>query len=98
MCRPRKCAIHEAPATKRFGWLEGGRPRDHPDFTQELVFGVTRISASERGGLIEFPRWKRLEQVRESAQSPLSHAYAATTRSEERRVGKECRSRWSPYH
>ena len=23
---------------------------------------------------------------------------APTTRSEERRVGKECRSRWSPYH
>src|SRR2546426_2353361 len=23
---------------------------------------------------------------------------AATRRSEERRVGKECRSRWSPYH
>ena len=23
---------------------------------------------------------------------------AATSRSEERRVGKECRSRWSPYH
>ena len=23
---------------------------------------------------------------------------AATKRSEERRVGKECRSRWSPYH
>ena len=23
---------------------------------------------------------------------------AAPTRSEERRVGKECRSRWSPYH
>ena len=22
----------------------------------------------------------------------------ATGRSEERRVGKECRSRWSPYH
>ena len=22
----------------------------------------------------------------------------ATSRSEERRVGKECRSRWSPYH
>ena len=25
-------------------------------------------------------------------------ALAQTTRSEERRVGKECRSRWSPYH
>ena len=25
-------------------------------------------------------------------------AQEGTTRSEERRVGKECRSRWSPYH
>src|SRR5438034_11840977 len=25
-------------------------------------------------------------------------AQSETTRSEERRVGKECRSRWSPYH
>ena len=25
-------------------------------------------------------------------------AWGAKTRSEERRVGKECRSRWSPYH
>ena len=24
--------------------------------------------------------------------------FKVTTRSEERRVGKECRSRWSPYH
>ena len=24
--------------------------------------------------------------------------YATDSRSEERRVGKECRSRWSPYH
>src|SRR2546430_11433764 len=24
--------------------------------------------------------------------------YQCTSRSEERRVGKECRSRWSPYH
>ena len=26
------------------------------------------------------------------------NALVQTTRSEERRVGKECRSRWSPYH
>src|SRR5256885_12628784 len=25
-------------------------------------------------------------------------SYFPSTRSEERRVGKECRSRWSPYH
>ena len=30
---------------------------------------------------------------------PMAAALASTTtRSEERRVGKECRSRWSPYH
>src|SRR5215203_6539545 len=29
---------------------------------------------------------------------PSAVKYASDTRSEERRVGKECRSRWSPYH
>src|SRR5216684_4946309 len=28
----------------------------------------------------------------------VSYCYAVRDRSEERRVGKECRSRWSPYH
>ena len=28
----------------------------------------------------------------------LKHTHTNTGRSEERRVGKECRSRWSPYH
>ena len=28
----------------------------------------------------------------------LRGAYKEHERSEERRVGKECRSRWSPYH
>ena len=27
-----------------------------------------------------------------------AHKRSLLTRSEERRVGKECRSRWSPYH
>ena len=29
---------------------------------------------------------------------PLSRRVKEAERSEERRVGKECRSRWSPYH
>ena len=29
---------------------------------------------------------------------PSIRAYLGLARSEERRVGKECRSRWSPYH
>src|SRR5687767_15275744 len=31
-------------------------------------------------------------------QQPGFHAASFSIRSEERRVGKECRSRWSPYH
>ena len=30
--------------------------------------------------------------------SSFHHVSSASRRSEERRVGKECRSRWSPYH
>src|SRR2546425_3421240 len=34
-----------------------------------------------------------------SIKEVLDHLiYATASRSEERRVGKECRSRWSPYH
>ena len=29
---------------------------------------------------------------------PQAEVYVYEDRSEERRVGKECRSRWSPYH
>ena len=32
------------------------------------------------------------------AQSEANATQLFGTRSEERRVGKECRSRWSPYH
>ena len=34
----------------------------------------------------------------ELASSGVDPLDAAAVRSEERRVGKECRSRWSPYH
>ena len=39
------------------------------------------------------------ERVKETFSyfSPIPFGYA-NFRSEERRVGKECRSRWSPYH
>ena len=33
-----------------------------------------------------------------AAEVPRESAPCNATRSEERRVGKECRSRWSPYH
>ena len=38
------------------------------------------------------------ERMIERQIKQLHEAGINTTRSEERRVGKECRSRWSPYH
>ena len=43
----------------------------------------------------------RAAEALKGAQRARIHTFIATsalTRSEERRVGKECRSRWSPYH
>ena len=57
--------------------------------------------------------WKRLGMIKNGTIAYCSDDYAALAntlerfykgflqiqmRSEERRVGKECRSRWSPYH
>ena len=39
-----------------------------------------------------------LDEVRTSDRPVTPSPSNTTTRSEERRVGKECRSRWSPYH
>ena len=44
---------------------------------------------------------ERVEHSRpyfETLYKTLTEIAAADPRSEERRVGKECRSRWSPYH
>ena len=38
-----------------------------------------------------------LKDVREESYKALKEEISSM-RSEERRVGKECRSRWSPYH
>ena len=40
-----------------------------------------------------------LKELQEKLQLQMLYTkVSAHTRSEERRVGKECRSRWSPYH
>src|SRR5260221_6767662 len=52
-------------------------------------------------GFLGFGRWLKYPMDQAgvpSAVQPLAVNYLLDTRSEERRVGKECRSRWSPYH
>src|SRR3989441_8939754 len=56
-----------------------------------------RAQVVSRDGLREFVR----EAARETGEQKFSLGFLLsewTERSEERRVGKECRSRWSPYH
>src|SRR3712207_7214089 len=56
--------------------------------------GETRDLSGERQEIVS----KLVEKLQawEKQVSPAEVLYAR--RSEERRVGKECRSRWSPYH
>src|SRR3954449_5763519 len=44
------------------------------------------------------PRLREMTLVRVTTESEQSQMIRRPPRSEERRVGKECRSRWSPYH
>ena len=55
---------------------------------------LERITEPER--IISF----RVEWVDDKGEIQVNRGYRVqyNSRSEERRVGKECRSRWSPYH
>ena len=53
--------------------------------------GGATIVRGLRTAMKSGPRLPQLEKALAQKQRP-------NTRSEERRVGKECRSRWSPYH
>src|SRR2546427_5882813 len=44
------------------------------------------------------PRSERKTRLRPSVDQSGCQSCDGEVRSEERRVGKECRSRWSPYH
>src|SRR5256885_4621061 len=67
----------------------------------EVRYSLCDAAAPRRGVHREDALWLRPERssgsrTRDSGSSPRLMAWS--TRSEERRVGKECRSRWSPYH
>src|ERR1044071_6913482 len=69
-------------------WLHKARELPKEEFRQEVEKELTG-KASEPHEIIYFKLYKSQIPVVEQA---------IKTRSEERRVGKECRSRWSPYH
>ena len=50
------------------------------------------------GDLVSDPEFKAMLRESFKGSFTFKHADQIVERSEERRVGKECRSRWSPYH
>src|SRR3990172_4510262 len=73
------------------GEAEGNVPRMMEDFAADEL---KQFYSSEPVELTGLPRLNRT-LIRKQNYAP---ADALQARSEERRVGKECRSRWSPYH
>ena len=67
-------------------------PADLAERLESTLTAITEIAADE------LETWE-LSAMRDPRNWARPAAAAVVgTRSEERRVGKECRSRWSPYH
>ena len=64
------------------------------------LWALTEDDARRR--LSEEPQFADYSEIKSITLSPSNKPYPDKVnyaiRSEERRVGKECRSRWSPYH
>src|SRR2546423_9539452 len=74
------------------GWQGGSRRR-------VLLGGAAIVGELELNMFL--PDDRSIHQDQRALQKVIQLAYVAgpwIRRSEERRVGKECRSRWSPYH
>src|SRR2546422_4489405 len=70
-------------------------------FEKDQLFMSVRRALQHRRLVLENRNYQRnLEELVEERTAQLSGALTQLeqSRSEERRVGKECRSRWSPYH
>jgi len=93
------------------GWLERalGPTRDSVVTVEatgvvvsSLVLRLAPVEPVMLCGFLTFPSGRAREVAvayRDlMADAPVSVGGGLTLRSEERRVGKECRSRWSPYH
>jgi len=82
-----------------------GEPATADDDAQPVDAPAETAQPVDEPKLVEPP--KLVEAAKPAAPAPTAPAPAAVQqtlrlnpppRSEERRVGKECRSRWSPYH
>ena len=67
----------------------------HPEIMHSLIRAYGQVQPNL---LLHASGWPTAEELDSNVFAGQSAYGMAATRSEERRVGKECRSRWSPYH
>ena len=75
---------------------EGGKPAANTDKLKALRAAMDKIEKNYGKGSIMKLGDESIEDIEVIPTGSI--ALNAALRSEERRVGKECRSRWSPYH
>src|SRR3989454_2105770 len=102
------CSIFFFSSRRRHTRLQGDRSSDvcssdlHVDARPlERLGALAHLHGEERLDLPDPPREAHRALPALSRARTICHSMPGpwrSTRSEERRVGKECRSRWSPYH
>src|SRR2546430_6485406 len=103
MARPRKYSDELRERAVRL-YSESDRPIAHVahdlGIHKEALRQWVRQAEADQGRrpeLLTTNEREELKRLRKEV-AELRRANAILKRSEERRVGKECRSRWSPYH
>src|SRR5258708_33517719 len=82
---------------------DSANPFLHPDvalrhYREALALDSLNFAANWKAARAMADIAKQLEGDSTKAQRDSLYSVGRMYRSEERRVGKECRSRWSPYH
>src|SRR3712207_9501382 len=91
------------PVASRSGTPLKGRirvPGDKSISHRSMIFGLLSIGETRVEGLLEGDDVLRTAEACRALGATITREAPGRwrIRSEERRVGKECRSRWSPYH
>src|SRR3712207_9225470 len=69
-----------------------------PNLSAVATDNPNEVLAVHRHGEVGLTTLESGGQSHDRIHFPCDSLVLASVRSEERRVGKECRSRWSPYH
>ena len=108
MPRSHQTGRQEHTEPRKQGGGQGGQPRGpqvqakagrcHRPTQLLPALPLWGVRGAGTHGSLPDRRHSRGEEGATSSHSPLTSPGVCSRRSEERRVGKECRSRWSPYH